>query len=72
MPYQNNAFFLECANLLPAGASPQTSLGILQSFHRTLKLNMIGIKIWSTVADPGVIAPSNGELFFPRNIPITD
>ena len=54
------------------GLRPQTSLGILQSFHRTLKLHMIGIKIWSTVADPGVIATSNGELFFPRSIPITD
>ena len=54
------------------GLRPQTSLGILQRFHRHLKLNMIGIKIWSTVADPGVIAPSNGDLFFPRSIPITD
>ena len=62
MPYQNNAFFLECANSLPAGAYPQTSLGILQRFHRHLKLNMTGIEIWSTVADPGTIAPSNGGL----------
>ena len=40
------AFFLECANSLPAGASPQTSQGILQRFHRHLKLNMTGIEIF--------------------------
>ena len=72
MPYQNNAFFLECANSLPAGASPQTSLGILQRFHICLELNMTGIEIWFTVADPGGHSPSNGGLFFPRSILITD
>ena len=72
MPYQINAFFLEFANSLPAGTSLQTSLGILQRFHRHLKLNMTGIEIWSTVADPGAIAPSNGGLCFPRRTPITD
>jgi len=46
MPYYNNAFFLECANSLPAGASSQTSQGILQRFHRYIKLNMTGIEIF--------------------------
>ena len=72
MPYQNNAFFLECANLLPAGASPQTSLGILQRFHKHLKLNMTGIEIFMvlTVADPRAISPF--KRFSSRSIPITD
>ena len=72
MPYQNNAFFLECTNSLPAGASPQTSLGILQRFHRHLKLNMTGIEIWYTVADPGGHSLLKRWTFFPRSILITD
>ena len=72
MPYQNNAFFLECANSLPAGASPQTSLEILQRFHRHLKLNMTGIEIRSTVADPGGHSPLKRWTFSPRSILITD
>ena len=40
-------------NSLPTGSLSQTSLRIFQRFHRHLKLNLAGIEILSTVADPG-------------------